>query len=73
MKIIDSFIYENNRAIICTFEDVNVSVTNKVVISGKIYDVLKYDILTSISNQKMLALLLNTKSEFDNHTEIRFI
>ena len=73
MKIIDSFIYENSRAIICTFENANVSVTSKVIIAGKTYDVLKHDVLTAISNQKMLALLLNTNAEFENHTEIRFI
>ena len=73
MKILGSFIYENKRLIVCSYEKSYLSATNKIVIDGKVYDVLKHDIMTSISNHKMVALLLDTKIEFENNTEIRFI
>ena len=73
IKIIDSFIYEDKRAIICSLKNSNLSVTNKVLINGKMYNVLKHDILTSIVNQKMLCLLLDTKLEFESNIEIKFI
>lgn len=73
MKILGSFIHENKRLIVCSYEKPYLSVTNKIIIDEKVYDVIKHDIMTSISNNKIVALLLDTKIEFENNTEIRFI